>query len=697
MAGVDGVDVPGNRPLGVLISQTPDSLAVTPNVSGVPANAALETVSSESVVDSDGRVVFPEHGSSVDGLIGRDGDSGVDSVAGRGDSHRLGVAAVSADSVTRSAEGSQVASYPRQDPAAGVPVGVSAGVPVGVSAAVPVGVSVDAVRVLVPGDVVAGGGLVEFVRGGVADSGGGPVLLVSQGNSGAGVVVSSGQGSALARGVGRDVVALVPGPGGRGSQWTVFGADGSARPVGGSSGLVLAAGRGGMAGLADSSAVVAVSGQKMVAGEETPAAQATSAQAGSGQAGSGQAGSVVGDAQPGVTVSSATDTLRGEAVRRGPQSTPPLLRPSGSRWRGQGGGSGLPAVVTGPKRQPRVGPVAGKAGTRGTKRTRGRLARVPAGLRGGRWTRPLLLGLFPGVRVMVGVGCSRRRSRQHRRTRVRSGNGNRRQGARKHQARKAAVDRVAVLEALAEQGPLTDEQEVELAELRPKAQQKQKRKVREAERYQVGKAAVARVAELEGLEGLTEEQEVELAELRPKAQQWQKQKEKDADRSRNVKAAVDRVAVLEALAEQGPLTDEQEAELAELRPKAQQKQKRKVREAERYQVGKAAVARVAELEGLEGLTEEQEVELAELRPKAQQWQKQKEKDADRSRNVKAAVDRVAVLEALAEQGRLTEEQGVELAELRPKVAQQKQKQKERDGGIARREGLLPIGLRSWRH
>ncbi|WP_395474438.1 hypothetical protein [Saccharopolyspora spinosa] len=172
MAGVDGVDVPGNRPLGVNASQTPDSLAVTPNVSGVPANAALaETVSSESVVDSDGRVVFPEHGSSVDGLIGRDGDSGVDSVAGRGDSHRLGVAAVSADSVTRSAEGSQVASYPHQDPAAAVPVGVSAGVPVGVSAAVPVGVSVDAVRVLVPGDVVAGGGLVEFVRGGVADSG----------------------------------------------------------------------------------------------------------------------------------------------------------------------------------------------------------------------------------------------------------------------------------------------------------------------------------------------------------------------------------------------------------------------------------------------------------------------------------------------------------------------------------------------
>ncbi|WP_395474409.1 hypothetical protein [Saccharopolyspora spinosa] len=40
----------------------------------------------------------------------------------------------------------------------------------------------------------------------------------------------------------------------------------------------------------------------------------------------------------------------------------------------------------------------------------------------------------------------------------------------------AAVDRVAVLEELAERGPLTVEQEVELAELRPKAQQWQKKK-----------------------------------------------------------------------------------------------------------------------------------------------------------------------------------------------------------------------------
>ncbi len=69
---------------------------------------------------------------------------------------------------------------------------------------------------------------------------------------------------------------------------------------------------------------------------------------------------------------------------------------------------------------------------KGTKRTRGRLARVRGrrlgrvlgALSGGRCKNPLLLGLFPGVRGMAGVGCSRRRIRQYSRTRVRSGNGN---------------------------------------------------------------------------------------------------------------------------------------------------------------------------------------------------------------------------------------------------------------------------------
>ncbi len=251
---------------------------------------------------------------------------------------------------------------------------------------------------------------------------------------------------------------------------------------------------------------------------------------------------------------------------------------------------------------------------------------------------------------------------------------------------KAAADRVAVLEALAERGPLTVEQEAELAELQPKAQQWQKKKEYKAKYRREGKAAAARVVELEALAErgpLTVEQEAELAELQPKAQQRQKQKEYKAKYHRKGKAAADRVAVLEALAERGPLTVEQEAELAELQPKAQQRQKQKERDAEYRRAGRAAVDRVAELEALAELAEqrpltvEQEVELAELQPKvAQRKQKKKEENARYRREGKAAADRVAVLEALAERGPLTVEQEAELAELQPK-AQQRQKQKER--------------------
>ncbi|WP_394378058.1 hypothetical protein [Saccharopolyspora spinosa] len=140
-----------------------------------------------------------------------------------------------------------------------------------------------------------------------------------------------------------------------------------------------------------------------------------------------------------------------------------------------------------------------------------------------------------------------------------------------------------------------------MAELRPKAQQWQKQKERDTDWHRARKAAVDRVVVLEELAEagpLTVEQEGELAELQPKAQQWQKQKERDTDWHRARKAAVDRVVVLEELAERGPLTVEQEAELAELRPKAQQWQKKKEYKAKYDREGKAAVDRVAVLEAL---------------------------------------------------------------------------------------------------
>ncbi len=222
VSGVSGVDGPG-----------------TPSDAVLP-NTVTPRSGSGAVADLNGEAVSPGDESSVDGGTGRDGDSGVDPVVGRGDAHRWGEAAVPPDS----AVGSRAVPYPRQDPAAALP------------AAVPVGVQVDAVPVPVPANVVADGGLVEFVRGGVADSSGGPVLLVAQSNPGAGVVVSPGQGSALAQGMGRDVVALTPGQGGRGPQWTVFAADGSVpRPVPGAP-EDLAGAPEGLAGLVESSAAV---------------------------------------------------------------------------------------------------------------------------------------------------------------------------------------------------------------------------------------------------------------------------------------------------------------------------------------------------------------------------------------------------------------------------------------------------------
>ncbi|WP_395474398.1 hypothetical protein [Saccharopolyspora spinosa] len=64
---------------------------------------------------------------------------------------------------------------------------------------------------------------------------------------------------------------------------------------------------------------------------------------------------------------------------------------------------------------------------------------------------------------------------------------------------------------------------------------------------------------------LTVEQEAELAELQPKVAQLKQKKEESAKYQQAGKAAADRVVVLEALAERGPLTVEQKAELAEVR------------------------------------------------------------------------------------------------------------------------------------
>ncbi len=364
-----------------------------------------------------------------------------------------------------------------------------------------------------------------------------------------------------------------------------------------------------------------------------------------------------------------------------------VLPSSGSRWRGQDEGSGLPAVVTGAKRRGGVsGPVAGKAdGSAG--RTRGEAGEGSRGVKRRKVDASAAAGAASGspgdggseVRTPTDQAAQQDPSAERKRKQNES-------AARYRRAGKAAVARVAELEALAERGPLTEEQEAELAELRPEQQQKQKKKESDAKYRRAGKAAVARVAELEALaerRPLTEDQETELAELRPKAQQKQKKKEGDAKRYQARMAAADRVAELEALAERGPLTEEQEAELAELQPKvAQRKQQNTGRDVKYRRARRAEAARVVELEELAGrgpLSEEQAAELAALQPKvAQRKQQESAKSAKYRRARRAEADRVAELEALKEQGPLTEEQEAELAELQPKVAQRKQQNTGRD-------------------
>ncbi|WP_168588078.1 hypothetical protein [Saccharopolyspora sp. ASAGF58] len=296
--------VPGKRPLEVSASKTPDSPTVTPHASDVPADAARpETGKPGSVVGPDGRVpaghpasetvgsgsaadsgsgVSGGHPESPSGVTGRDGDPGADSVAGRGDAHRQDGAVVSPDSATLPGEGSPAAPSLHRDPAAVLPAGLPA----------------DTVRVPVPANVVAGDrlGLAEFVRSHGADSPGGPVLLVSPSDPNAGVVVTRGQGLALARDLGRNVVAMMPGQAGREPQFMVFPADRS-RPksLAGPGAAVLAGGRsGGVAGLADASATVpAASGGKTRG--EAPAAGT----------GSAQARSVAGEVQPASTTPGA--------------------------------------------------------------------------------------------------------------------------------------------------------------------------------------------------------------------------------------------------------------------------------------------------------------------------------------------------------------------------------------------------------
>ncbi len=404
-----------------------------------------------------------------------------------------------------------------------------------------------------------------------------------------------------------------------------------------------------------------------------------------------------------------------------------VLPPSGSGLRSQGWGSGLPTEVT------------GKASPKGAKRTRAETGESSRGAKRRKVT-AAAAGIDPGspgnyeseLLTPTDQPVQQDEREAERKQKNRAKNAKHRQGLR------AAADRVAELEELAGQGSLTEEQAAELAELQPKvAKQRQQNREAKAKQYAARRAVADRVVVLEELAGqgaLTEEQEAELAALQLKvAQQKQQNTETNAKQYQARRAAAERVVVLEELKGCGLLTEELAAELAELQPKvAKRKQQKKAMNAKEYQARKVVANRVAELEELAGrgeLTEEQAAELAELQPKVAQRKQQsmetyaKQYQARRGRSrsgcgvggvegVRAAdggagggaggapAEGGAVEtaregkepEALSGEkgcrrpgcgvggvggaGELTEEQAAELAELQPKVAQRKQQSME---------------------
>ncbi|MBB5159862.1 WXG100-like domain-containing protein [Saccharopolyspora phatthalungensis] len=215
-----------------------------PGVSSGAVGSGVASSAGDVVPGSGGGVGLAGQGSVWgDGAVpGAESGSGADSVAGNGNSGRAGDGV---PELSLSSGSSDVASFGDAVLGAG-----------------PVGLPGDAVRVSVPVDVVSGGGFAEFVRVQVGDVDAGPVVLVpGEGSPAGGVVVSPAQASEAARGMGRDVVALMPARGRRGPRWMRFGADGSRpRPVGGPGSVQapvqVGEGHGSLGALASSSSAV---------------------------------------------------------------------------------------------------------------------------------------------------------------------------------------------------------------------------------------------------------------------------------------------------------------------------------------------------------------------------------------------------------------------------------------------------------
>ncbi|MGW3471507.1 hypothetical protein ACWDKQ_24305 [Saccharopolyspora sp. NPDC000995] len=277
--GVSGADVPSGSgdqaQLAEPGARVQGQSAETPRAPGLPSDAAQpKATAPASLADPKGGPVFGGHAQPLGDTTRRGVDFGADSTAGPGVRHEVshrpdGHGPESLDSSVFLG-GRSKALEDQVIPGAHVessPAGASGHVvstehsdvvvmhhkdshlsdgepllPVDESQASPTpdagfaglsGLPPGTVLVPVPAEAASIGVSAVLVRSSVGDTPTTPVLLVSEVDPNSGVVLSRGQVSNLARTLGGDVIALVPGHGERGPRWMRFRADGSRpKPVG---------------------------------------------------------------------------------------------------------------------------------------------------------------------------------------------------------------------------------------------------------------------------------------------------------------------------------------------------------------------------------------------------------------------------------------------------------------------------------
>ncbi len=277
--------------------------------------------------------------------------------------------------------------------------------------------------------------------------------------------------------------------------------------------------------------------------------------------------------------------------------------------------------------------------------------------------------------------------------------------ARHYQGLRAAADRVVVLEELEGRGELTEEQAAELAELQSKeTERKEKHRARDVKYYQAKKAAADRVVVLEELEGRGSWLRSRRRSWRSSSRRWRSGNSKRRQRARR---STRRERLLPiglwcwrswrgggVVWGAGGGVGGAPAEGGAVETAKEGKEREGVPGEKGYCRSGCGVGGVG---GAGELSGEQAAELAELRAKVVQWkQQEREKGAKQYQGKRVVADRVVVLEELEGRGSCLGSRRRSWRSSGRRWCSGSSKSGKRARRSTRREGLLPIGLWCWR-